>query len=180
MLDINARGPNSSVMFLSGSGTACDVGGTCIDITQVCDLYVAPRGGGVVEATGLDRQQRLNAFFPFVGNQNPLNVDFRATTSCNVGDSRFFAPPEEPYSRKHERAPPPNRLHLRRHHRHHHHRPTTTAAATATAAATTTAAAAAATAAATPRPRRIRSGPGPGALRLRSRDFPGNSPIFAG
>ena len=156
VLDINARGPDSSVMFLSGSGTACDVGGTCIDITEICDLYVAPRGGGIVEATGLDRQQRLNVFFPFVGNQNPLNVDFRATTSCNVGNSRFFAPPEEPYSRKHEPGTAAERN-------------SSSAAATTTTAAATSTSTAAATSTAAPA----------GSVAVRARGSCGSDPTIS-
>jgi hypothetical protein len=113
VIDINARGPDSSVMFLSGSGTVCDAAGACIDETDICEIYVVPRGGGIAAATGLDRQQRLNVFFPFVANQAALNVGFQVPINCSVGDTRFFAPPEEPYGRKHasdsvrsEPAPP--------------------------------------------------------------------------
>jgi hypothetical protein len=77
-LDINARGPDSSVMFISGSGSACDAGGSCIEIPNPCDLWVAPRGGGFTESTGLDRTLRVSAFYPLIRNQSGLDPEFRA------------------------------------------------------------------------------------------------------
>jgi hypothetical protein len=82
VLDINARGPDSSVMFISGSGGACDEAGACIEIPNPCDLWVAPRGGGFGMASGLDRTLRVSAFFPFVRDQSLLDPAFRV----NVGN----------------------------------------------------------------------------------------------
>jgi hypothetical protein len=94
VVDINARGADSSAIFLDGSGNVCDAGGTCVIALDDCVLHVAPAGGGVGTATGLDRQQRLSAFFPFIsGSQGALDSAFRFNTNCDVSDPRFTGPP---------------------------------------------------------------------------------------
>jgi len=96
VVDINARGADSSVVFLDGSGPVCDTGGACIIAIDDCALHVVPSSGGVATATGLERQQRLSAFFPFISGQAALGLDpaFRVDTSgCEVADNRLLGPP---------------------------------------------------------------------------------------
>lgn len=101
VIDINARGPDSSAVFLAGAGTLCDIGGECIEVINDCTLYVAPVGGGFEEPTGLARQQRMAVFFPFTESQAQLDPSFRTDTgTCDTADNRIFAPPPEGYSRR--------------------------------------------------------------------------------
>jgi hypothetical protein len=119
VVDINARGPDSSVMFISGSGSACDAGGSCININDPCDLWVAPRGGGFAESTGVDRTLRVSAFFPFVGDQSALDPIFRTNVgNCEnansvvipqiiPNDSPDLLPPPPPFVAPLAAPPPP-------------------------------------------------------------------------
>ena len=41
-------------------------------------MFVAPRGGGFNNPTGIDRRQRLSVFFPFIASQSQLDPAFRS------------------------------------------------------------------------------------------------------
>jgi hypothetical protein len=106
IVDINARGADSSAVFLDGSGPICDNGGTCIIAIDDCALHVVPTSGGVATATGLERQQRLSAFFPFISGQGALDPAFRANiSSCEVADNRLLGPPSMEGSDKTDNDP---------------------------------------------------------------------------
>ncbi len=107
VLDINARGADSSVVFLSGSGTLCDGGGQCIDVTGDCAVHVAPRGGGFSAPTGQAAAQRLDVFFPFTQSQAGLDAAFQANTSgCQNASNHLLGPPPEGF--KQRTTPPSN------------------------------------------------------------------------
>jgi len=108
VLDINARGAESSVIFLQGSGQACDAGGECIEIQHPCDLWVAPSGGGFATASGYDRALRVSTFFPFVGSQSGIDPAFRTDVgSCANANSP--AQPAQAYpDGMHTDNPPPS------------------------------------------------------------------------
>jgi hypothetical protein len=95
VVDINARGADSSVVFLDGSGPVCDeTGRNCIIAIDDCALHVVPSNGDIGTATGQERQQRLSAFFPFISGQVVLDPAFRVdASSCGVVDNRLLGPP---------------------------------------------------------------------------------------
>lgn len=96
VVDINARGPDSSAVFLEGAGTLCDTAGQCLDVIADCSIHIAPRGGGFVVPTGQQRAQRLDVFFPFIGSQTQLDPAFVATTvGCSNGGSQLFNVPPD-------------------------------------------------------------------------------------
>jgi hypothetical protein len=102
VVDINARGADSSVVFLDGSGPVCDeTGSNCIVARDDCALYVVPVSGEIAPATGQERQQRLSAFFPFISGQAMLDPAFRIDTSgCEVVENRLLGPPTQDGSDK--------------------------------------------------------------------------------
>lgn len=102
VVDINARGPDSTAVFLDGSGQVCDeTGRNCIVAIDDCALHVVPTSGGVETATGQERQQRLSAFFPFISGQAALDPAFRVDTSgCEVVENRLLGPPTQDGSDK--------------------------------------------------------------------------------
>ena len=104
VIDLNARAADSTALFVEGSGTVCDNVGSCVDATDDCTIHVvSAAGGGVRTPSNLEARQRLAALFPFIADQSALAPAFRADIgSCGTVDNRFFGPPEEPYSRKHE------------------------------------------------------------------------------
>jgi hypothetical protein len=112
VIDINARGPDSSAVFVQGSGTLCDSGGACIAATADCVLHVAPIGGGFAQPTGLAFQQRMAVFFPFLDSQQSLDPAFRVdTTGCNSrsnGRPRLFENPRESGGTKGNGGGPPD------------------------------------------------------------------------
>ncbi len=89
VFDVNARGPDSSVVFLEGSGEICDVAGFCVQITDDCRMFVGPRGGGFYNPAGIERRQRLSVFFPFVVSQSRLDPAFR-TNIRGCGSTAMF------------------------------------------------------------------------------------------
>lgn len=95
VLDINVNSQDSSVMFLSGSGSACDAGGQCMTITNTCEIWIAPRGGSMGRASGVDRRRRLSVNFPFLNDQSRLASDFQFRSNCDVADPRFLGTPRE-------------------------------------------------------------------------------------
>jgi hypothetical protein len=95
VVDINARGPDSSAVFLAGSGTLCDVNRRCIDVTDDCTLYVFPRGGNYETPTGQAREQRMEVFFPFTQSQARLDPEFRTDISSCAVANRLLGPPPE-------------------------------------------------------------------------------------
>ncbi len=109
IVDINVGQVDSSAVFQKGSGSICGAGG-CVDVKHVCEIWVAPRGGGAVsESTGVDRQRRLSAAFPFLNDQSRLAVDFRVdTTDCGIADIRSFGAPYEGGDQKPGDRPSPS------------------------------------------------------------------------
>jgi hypothetical protein len=88
ILDVYAavNADESGVIFHEGGGAICDaVGSNCIAATADCRLFVAPRDGAIMEATGLERQIRMLVRFPFAGSgQGNLDAAFQTmNSSCN-------------------------------------------------------------------------------------------------
>jgi hypothetical protein len=93
VLDIQANGPISRVIFLSGSGFGTDSSGQTTNFESGCTLYVA-QNGAVSTPQGLSLQQQLAAYFPLINDQSDLNPEFRAdTSSCPTIDGRIFGTP---------------------------------------------------------------------------------------
>ena len=92
------NGDESGAAFLAGGGDVCDSGGSnCVVATDDCTLLVAPRGGGVGEATGLDRDLRMQVRFPFIqgGGQGALDPAFQVDTAvCSTAQSNINAVPQ--------------------------------------------------------------------------------------
>jgi hypothetical protein len=99
VVDINARGPDSSAVFVAGEGTLCDQAGVCIPAIADCTMHVVPLAGGFSQPTGLDFQQRMAVFYPFIDNQQQLDPAFRVDTvgcsSRSSGRPRIFDAPTD-------------------------------------------------------------------------------------
>lgn len=108
VLDINARGPDSSFIFLQGSGGACDAAASCIDVENPCELWVAPRGGGFGQSSGIDRTLRVSAFYPFMKDQSRLDPAFRTNVGNCLNANSVSVPGQAYEDGNHtEQAPPP-------------------------------------------------------------------------
>jgi hypothetical protein len=101
VVDINARGADSTVVFLEGSGQVCDEHRrNCVPAINDCTLHVVTRAGQVRTPGAEEACQRLAAFFPFTIAQGALDPAFRTYASSCSTDSRFnTAPPESSRSR---------------------------------------------------------------------------------
>jgi hypothetical protein len=92
IVDFTAGPTESSVMFQEGSGSACSSQG-CVQIDRRCDIWVAPSGGSMSQATGTQGQLLLAYSYPFNNDQSALAPEFRILwPSCQTADSRFFGP----------------------------------------------------------------------------------------
>jgi len=92
------NGTESGAIFHDGSGDVCDAAGTnCVVAVDDCRLFVAPQGGGPGEATGIDRELRLQVRFPFVGGQGGLDAAFQADTGAcgNASNIRTLGTPPD-------------------------------------------------------------------------------------
>lgn len=109
VMDGHVHSGGSRIVFLEGGGEGCDAGGDCEELVSGCRLYYAPFGGGIETPEGLDRRLQMSAYFPFVGDQNSLDPDFRAqTTSCTLADNRILeGPPDSSTQRNSDGEGPP-------------------------------------------------------------------------
>ena len=107
VVDFSAGPNSSSFIFQEGEGTACTTAG-CVEIEDQCDLYIAPQGRAISEATGTQAQLQLARNFPFNDDQSRLAPDFRTRRNgCQVADSRFFGAPVEHTEPTFQNLPPP-------------------------------------------------------------------------
>jgi hypothetical protein len=91
VLDVYAavNGDESGAVFHEGGGNVCDTAGAnCVAAIDDCRLFVVPQDGTPTEATGLDRELRMQVRFPFLNNQGGLDDAFRADTSSCTSESR--------------------------------------------------------------------------------------------
>ena len=105
------RGGITSVVLLSGAARFCGANG-CQDLRRRCDVVVATPGGGVSDASRVNRSifttLGTDRAFPFLSGRQQLSSGFRGFTNSSCGLSRTAAktPPTQGGEAREAREPP--------------------------------------------------------------------------